>query len=447
MTICCLGTDHTRASLAQRERLTLSDERLDALLDALVADPNVAEAAILATCNRAEIYLAAANVDAALDHASACLMHSTGATADDLAQLAVRRSGGEAARHLFAVAAGLRSLVVGESQILTQVREAFEHVAARGTRGTELQSLGRAAVRCGKQVRAQTSLGTADASVSSVVVGLAARHFGSLHGRTAVLIGAGRISAVAARLLHAAGIGALFIVSRTREAAEQLAATCNGRAATLDELPGLLDAADLAIAATRAPMPIVLPHMLTPRPPDRPLLLYDIAVPRNVDPGVGALPSVTLVDLDGLPRAVSTDAGGVDAAWAIVDASVERYAVESRTRRAVPLIAALREHVDRQKDAELARTLADLDHLPAADQEAVSLLAHRLINRMFHHLAIRIKAAATRPDAETYLEALAFLFSSEGTEYRTVTVPGPELAAADAPESSVADPEAGLMPR
>src|SRR5579883_1675912 len=134
MTICCLGTDHTRASLAQRERLTLSDERLDALLDALVADPNVAEAAILATCNRAEIYLAAANVDAALDHASACLMHATGATADDLAQLAVRRSGGEAARHLFAVAAGLRSLVVGESQILTQVREAFEHVAARGTR-------------------------------------------------------------------------------------------------------------------------------------------------------------------------------------------------------------------------------------------------------------------------------------------------------------------------
>jgi glutamyl-tRNA reductase len=436
MTIGCLGTDHTRASLAQREFLTLSDDCLNALLDALVADPNVTEAAVLATCNRSEIYLAAADVDVALDQAFACLVRATGATVADVAPLVVRRTGNEAARHLCAVAAGLRSLVVGETQILTQVREAFEHAAARGALGGELQALGRAAVRCGKQVRTQTALGTTDTSVCSVVVDLAERHVGGLKGRTALLIGAGRISAVAAHLLRSADIGTLNIVSRTREAAEQLAATCDGLAATLDELPKLLDSADLAIAATRAPAPLVHRDLLRPRPSDRPLFLYDIAVPRNVDPSVGTLTNVTLVDLDGLPGATSAEAAGTDGAWAIVDACVERLALESMTRRAVPLIASLREHVDRQKDAELARTLADLGHLSQDDQDAVALLAHRLINRMFHHLATRIKAAATLPDAEIYLEALAYLFNGEGTDFHQVTVPERELATEDAADSA-----------
>jgi glutamyl-tRNA reductase len=436
MTIGCLGTDHTRASLAQRELLTLSDERLDALLDALVAEPGVSEAAILGTCNRTEIYLAAADIDAAMDHADGCLMRAAGATPDEVAQLVVRRNGGEAARHLCAVAAGLRSLVLGETQILTQVREAFEHAAARGALGGELQALGRAAVRCGKQVRAQTAVGTADTSVSGVVVELAEQHFGSLKGRTALLVGAGRISAVAAELLRSADIGTLNIVSRTRQAAEQLAAAYGGRAGTLDELPVLLEAADLAIAATRAPAPLICPGMLSSRPADRPLRVYDIAVPRNVDPSVGMLPNVTLVDLDGLPGASSAEIAGAGAAWAIVDACVERLAVESMTRRAVPLIASLREHVDRQKDVELSRTLADLGHLPQADQDAVALLAHRLINRMFHHLATRIKVVAGRPDADTYLAALAVLFDGEGTGYRPVAVPQRELAGEDAADSA-----------
>jgi glutamyl-tRNA reductase len=168
---------------------------------------------------------------------------------------------------------------------------------------------------------------------------------------------------------------------------------------------------------------------ILPRAPHRPLLLYDLAVPRNVDRAAGKLPHVELVDLDGLratPQGASTP-DSTAAAWAIVDESVQRYVVEARTRRAVPLIAALRAHVDRQKEAELARTLADLEHLAPADREAVALLAHRLVNRMFHHLATRLKLAATEPDAEAYLAALAFLFEGTGTDYRTVTAPAAEV--------------------
>ena len=438
MTIGCIGTDHTRASLALRERLAVTAGHLDTLLDALRAEPFLAEAAVLSTCNRTEIYVAAPDAPAALERATQHLLAVTGVPAGRVAGVLEPRLHGEAARHLCAVAAGLRSLAVGETQILTQVREAFEYAAARGAAGSELQALARVAVLCGKRVRAQTTLGSADTSVSALAVQVAQRRLGGLRGRTALLLGAGRINEVSAQLLREAGVGALIIVSRTREAAARLAALCGGRAGAMEDLPALLAQADLAIAATRAPQPPIVATTILPRAPHRPLLLYDLAVPRNVDRAVGQLPHVELVDLDGL-RVAPQGASAPDstaAAWAIVDESVQRYVVEARTRRAVPLIAALRAHVDRQKEAELARTLADLEHLAPADREAVALLAHRLVNRMFHHLATRLKLAATEPDAEAYLAALAFLFEGTGTEYRTVTAPEVELGHDDARQSS-----------
>ena len=387
MTIGCIGTDHTRASLALRERLAVTADHLDTLLDALRAEPFLAEAAVLSTCNRTEIYVAAPDAPAALERATQHLLAVTGVPAGRVAGVLEPRLHVEAARHLCAVAAGLRSLAVGETQILTQVREAFEYAAARGAAGPELQALARVAVLCGKRVRAQTTLGSADTSVSALAVQLAQRRLSGLRGRTALLLGAGRINEVSAQLLREAEVGTLIIVSRTREAAARLAALCGGRAGAMEDLPTLLAQADLAIAATRAPQ--------GERAPD-----------------------------------------STAAAWAIVDESVQRYVVEARTRRAVPLIAALRAHVDRQKEAELARTLADLEHLAPADREAVALLAHRLVNRMFHHLATRLKLAATEPDAEAYLAALAFLFEGTGTEYRTVTAPEVELGHDDARQSS-----------
>lgn len=426
MTLGCVGTDHTRAPLALRERLAVTGASLDALLERLRAEPLIVESAVLSTCNRIEIYLTAEDAPAALDCAARHLWHITNVQERDAAGLLERRLENDAARHLFAVAAGLRSLALGETQIGTQVREAFAYAAARGAAGTALQALARMAVTCGKRVRAETAIGVADTSVSALAVSMARRRLGGLRGRTALLIGAGRINEVGAQLLREAEVSTLVIVSRTRPAAARLAALCGGHDAPLEDLPALLAAVDLAIAATRSPEPVISPEMIQPRDPARPLLIFDIAVPRDVDPRVGALTGVDLLDMDALQTAAphhAEAAGTLAGAWSIIDQCLDEYVMQQRARRAVPLIAALRAHVDRQKDAELAHTLADLDHLAPHDREAVELLAHRLVNRMFHHLATRLKLAATAPDAETLLAALAFLFDAQGTGSKSVTAP------------------------
>ncbi len=435
MAIGFVGVDHTRAPLALRERLTVAGDRLDLLLDLLHSEITIDEAAVLSTCNRTEIYVSSPDARAALAQATALLLTVTGVPAPEAAGAFEPRVGDEAARHLFAVAAGLRSLVRGETQILTQVREAFTHAAERDVAGPELAALARAAVRCGKRARAETALSATDTSVSAVAVEAARARFGSLQGRAALLIGAGRINEVSAQLLRAEGVGALVVVSRTREAAERLALVCGGVAAAMDELPALLAEADLVITATRAPEPLIVPAIVPPRGPAHPLLLFDIAVPRDVDPAVGMIPGVELVDIDALRATTPAGAEALDGvadAWAIVDTSVERYVVEARARRAVPLITRLRAHVDRNKEAELARTLASLDHLSGEDREAVALLAHRLVNRMFHHLATRLKETAALPNGEAHLVALAYLFDESGTEYRHITAPARELDVEDA---------------
>ena len=353
--------------------------------------------------------MAAANVEAALDRASGHLAAATGFSSAELDPLLARCVDAEAARHLFAVAAGLRSLIVGESQILTQVREAFAAAGRRGIAGPDLGLLARSAVRCGKRVRSETALGTADTSVSAVAVAAAQQRLGGLRDRAALLIGAGRINEVSAQALREAGIGTLTVASRTYEAAAQVASRWGGTAASLDGLPRRVAAADLVISATRAPRPLVVTETVLPRSAERPLLIYDLAVPRDVDPAVGTLAHVELADLERLRVASpAADEGqeGVTAAWRIIEGEVASYLAETRVRRAVPLITRLRAHVDSRKDAELARTLARLEHLSPRDRDIVAMLAQRLVNGMFHHLATRLKAAATAPDADTYLRAL-----------------------------------------
>jgi glutamyl-tRNA reductase len=417
MTVGLVGVDHTRAPLPVRESVAVEGERYERLLELLARDSLIDESAVLATCNRVEVYVAAADVETALDRAAGHLATATGVSSAELNPLLAHHVEADAARHLFAVAAGLRSLVVGESQILAQVGEAFAAAGQRELAGAELQRLARSAVQCGKRVRTETRLGTADTSVSAVAVAAAQRRLGRLRDRAALLIGAGRINEVSAQALREAGIGSLTIVSRTYEAAAEVASRWGGTAAALDYLAQRVAAADLVITATRAPRPLVVAETVLPRTADRPLLIYDLAVPRDVEPAVGALAHVELTDLESLRAVIPAGAerqDGIAAAWRVVDEAVASYVYETHVRRAVPLIARLRAHVDSQKDAELARTLARLEHLSPQDRDVVALLAHRLVNGMFHHLATRLKTAATAPDADTYLRALAFLFDDGG---------------------------------
>jgi glutamyl-tRNA reductase len=304
---------------------------------------------------------------------------------------------------------------VAEGQILGQVRQAMETARRFGTVGLHLGAVFRAAVACGKRVRSETAIGRADISAGSSMIALLEREIDDWPSERALLIGAGRMNAATAHRLRALGVRELTVTSRTLAAAQALAAAVGGTAISLDELAVAARGATLIISATRSPGLMLTAPMLAGRTCE-PLVIGDLAVPRDVDPLIGALPCVRLLDIDAL-RDSQVQQGiseAVATAEDMVEDAVGGWATWCRTREAVPLIADLRAHVDRQKEAELARTLGQLAHLSEADQAAVGELAHRLVNKMFHHLAIRMKQAAADPElGDRYLEVARFLFGRD----------------------------------
>lgn len=442
-----LGLDYHLASVELRGRLSFADERLFAGLRALHAEPTIDEAIIISTCNRTEVYVATSDWLAATETVKRFLSdayaHNTALVTAGAAALSPLVVPGEsaassaellddapahepartletipdaladalyvledtaAARHLFEVAAGLRSMVVGESQILGQVREALALAETADTVGDELRPLFTTALKAGKRARTETEIGRTDVSVASVAVRTAAEALGGLGGRSALLIGAGRTSQLTARLLREMGIDRLVLANRTALTAAELAAEVNGEAIALSAVADALPAVQLVVSATAAPHAILgastVARGLTGR--TDPLVILDLAVPPDVEEDVGLLPGVSLYTLDslrGLDDTVALDVPGTrDAALGrageIVEESVHDY-VRSRTMRlAVPGISALRRHVDRSEQAELSRAMAQLDHLSAEDRAIIERFGQRLVDKMFHHLVSRIRSLA-----------------------------------------------------
>lgn len=436
-----VGTDHTLAPLALRERLALDGEAAAQFLRRLVTAPAIAEAALLSTCNRVEVYVATEAPDEAAHLIRDMLTASIDAPAPELARLLVTRGGLGAVRHLCAVAAGLESMVMAEGQILGQVRGALEQAQRLGTAGSHLAAAFRAAVACGKRVRSETAIGRTDFSVGSVLIDLLARELQDWPAQRVLLIGAGRMNEITAERLRALGAGSIAITSRTLAAAERVAQAVGGAAMPLHDVAAAARRASLIISATRSPGTMLTASMLAGRAAT-PLLVVDLAVPRDVDPAAGALPGVRLLDIDDLRNLQDRQglAEALDAAGRLVELAAADWQAWCRTREAVPLIADLRAHVDRQKAAELARTLTRLEHLSAADRAEVEEMAHRLVNKMFHHLAVRMKRAAADPDlGEHYLEAARYLFQPEESAARIETAtPSPNAPTPDPPGSGSA---------
>jgi glutamyl-tRNA reductase len=425
-----VGTDHTRSSVALRERLALSGDAATDVLHHLYQCPSISEVAVLSTCNRTEIYLVAAEAAQAVQSTYAVFARLLGESGPALDDLLITRSGLDAVQHLCAVAAGLQSLVVAESQILGQVREAGEHAQRLGTASIHLAAAFRAAVACGKRVRAETAIGQADVSVSSVLIDLMAQDVDDWKAQRVLLIGAGRMNQVTAERLHRLGAGSIAVTSRTMAAATALAETVGGTAVPLHLVPEEARHATLIVSATRSPGLMLTPDMLANRP-GTPLCVVDLAVPRDVDPAVGAMPGVRLLDIDAIKQ--GRDEHGLGAALAganqIVTEAAHDWLAWCRTRDAVPIIADLRAHVEHQRDAELARTLAQLDHLSDADQARVREMANRLVNKMFHHLAVRMKKAAADPElGAQYLATARFLFQHEESPTAIDAQPSPHAA-------------------
>ena len=410
-----MGTDHTIAPLALRERLALGGDAASAFLLGLTGNPLIVEAALLSTCNRVEVYVATRSPDRALPALREALARVLGEDPQALEGVLVGREGSDAVRHLCGVAAGLHSMIVAEGQILGQVKDALEQARQLGTAGPYLGAAFRAAVACGKRVRTETALGRTDVSASSVLIDLLARAIDRWADQRVLLIGAGRMSQVTAARLAALGAGSITISSRTMAAAVRLADEVGGEAVPLDAVAARALDATLIISATRSTDLVLTAAMLASRP-DTPLIAVDLAVPRDIDPAVADLPGVRLLDIDDLRHIQDRQGlgGAVAAATALVEVATAEWQVWCRTREAVPLIADLRAHVDGQKEAELARTLKGLEHLSERDRAEVAEMGHRLVNKMFHHLATRMKQAAADPElGESYLEAARYLFQRE----------------------------------
>ena len=421
-----IGLDHHDAPTPVRERLAILEGALSEALATLRRSEALSESVILSTCNRTEIYAAGpswAAVRAAVeDFLRAQYLAGTparqtpsSASQETLSQYLYASEGLEAARHLFQVAAGLRSMQVGESQVLGQVKSAFTMASRAGAVGEELHALFTAALKLGKRVRAETSISRADISISSAAVALARDALGGLAGRSALLIGAGRTNQLCARLLRAEGGGRLILANRTPETAQELAQAVGAEVAALSQLTELIPEVGLIISATAAPHLILSAATVAEGCKGRhaPLVILDLAVPRDVEEAAGLLPSVCLYNIDAL-GAYGENAGhaaDLERIDELVEEAVSDLNRWQQVRKVAPAIAALRKHVDASQATELARALGQLGHLNERDQEVVRQFGQRMVDKMFHHLVSRVREVAEHEPADAVLDLLMQLFA------------------------------------
>jgi glutamyl-tRNA reductase len=416
-----LGLSHRSAPLAVRERLALAPEDASALVRALTAGPAVEEAVALSTCNRTELYLVAGDVAAAQRAALRALARHAGMGAPALRALVAVRGGRDVADHLFAVAAGLDSMVIGEAEILGQLRRAHALARGAGACGPVLDRLVRDALGAGRRARAGSAIGRSGASVSSAAVELAREALGSLDGRRVLLVGAGKSNEVTARVLRRHGVRDLRVVNRDRAKAEALAGP-DGTVVALEDLHGQLAAVDLVLAATASPRPLIGPGSVEramARRGGRPLVIVDLAVPRDVDPAVRAVPGAVLVDLEDVERRAARNRaareGDAGRARAILAAEVDRFERWRAGRTVAPAVAALHERADGVVQELLARNAPHWESLSPADRERVACLARAVARRLLHEPTLQVKRAAQEGAADPARAALE-LFGLDGLD-------------------------------
>jgi glutamyl-tRNA reductase len=394
-----LGVSQKTAPVGLRERVALGAHEATAFLHGLVAVPAIREAVVLSTCNRTELLLVVADPVAAETAALGTLAARAGIRPTELAEVVYAPRNCDAARQLFRVAAGLDSMVVGEAEVQGQVRRAYETAQAAGTTGPLTHRLFGAALAAGKRARTETTIGAGGASVASVAVDLAEEVLGQLPERRVVVIGAGETSELTARALAAKGVTTLFVANRHVDRARSLASRFGGAVLPLDALPEQLVDADMVISSTASPQPILgedeLGQVVEARD-ERPLLLVDLAVPRDVDPAAGFLPGVTLVDVDGLQRVVERNlevrSAEATRAEAVVEEEIERFAAWMARLDVLPTVAALRSHGDQVVETVLSENAGRWESASARDLARVEAMARAVANRLLHEPTIRLKA-------------------------------------------------------
>jgi glutamyl-tRNA reductase len=419
-TLLALGVSHKTAPLAVRERLALPEGRAVSVLRELVGHTDVHEAVAISTCNRTEVYLVVSDPVEAESATLAILARQAGIRPTELFSAIYAYRDADAVRHLFQVAAGLDSMIVGEAEVQGQVKRAYELALVEGVTGPVSNRLFRDALAAGKRVRTETGISRAHVSVSSVAVELARAALGELDTRRVLVIGAGENGELTARALHERGVETVFVANRRYDRAIGLAQRFGGHAVRFEDLPRQLLEADIVVSATASPHQIVGRDeiaLVEEQRGGRPLLMIDIAVPRDIEPTVREVPGVTLYDMDDLQREVARNMGSREAeavrARQLVDQDVERFTAWLASLDVVPTIAALRELGDGVVQQVMRENESRWESLSEADRERVEVLARAVVNRLLHEPTLRLKGAVAGDHSYVYVQALRELFGLE----------------------------------
>ena len=391
------------------------------IIDTVLQSPLVTEAMVLSTCNRVEVYAVVEAFHGGLSVIGQVLSDHSGMSMGDLTKYAYVRYAEAAVEHLFAVTSGLDSAVVGEQQVLGQVRRAYAAAEANHTVGRTLHELAQRALSVGKRVHSETGIDAAGASVVSVALDMAGTRLSGLAGRTAAVIGAGSMGALSAAHLVRAGIGRVYVVNRSLPRAERLAANLHEQgvvatALVLDDLAIALADADIVVSSTGAVRPVVsladVHHALTRRDERQGLVVCDLGMPRDVDPAVAGLPGVAVIDMDRIQREPSARAASADsdAARQIVATEVATYLAGQRMAEVTPTVTALRQRAADVVEAELLRLDNRLPGLDSTHRDEVARTVRRVVDKLLHAPTVRVKQLASAPGGDTYAEALRELF-------------------------------------
>jgi glutamyl-tRNA reductase len=417
--LALVGVSHHRAPVELREKVAIDLDAAGSLAGRLARD---CEAVVLSTCNRTELYLAADGDERLEQRATAALLDLAGPEAEMLAPLVYRLSDEAAALHLFRVAAGLDSLVPGEGEILGQVRQAYEE----GATGPLLDRLFRTALHAGRRARVETAIGESPASVPAAAAALAQQVFDDLRGRRVLLLGAGKMSELTARNLVSRGASIAAVANRSRAKGEEMARRLGSRAVALHELATELRDADLVVASTSAPGFVVdrasAGEAVRARR-GKPLLLIDLAVPRDVDPALAGLDGCYVYDIDDLEAVVAESLAGrrVEAAQAerVAAAEAERFREWQASLAVVPAIASLRAFAEEIRTTELAKAEGRLERLPESERRVVEAMTAQIVNKLLHLPTVRMKEAAVTAEGVVYADVVRHLFGLGEEERRS----------------------------
>jgi len=423
MRICHVGLNHRTAPVELRERLAVAESDIPLLLQEMIAHPAIREAALLSTCNRVEMTMVTHDPDAAIAVCHEWFAGEAGMELETVCEHLYSYSTDEAIQHLFAVASGLDSLVLGEPQILGQVKTSYEQALASGTAGHILHRLYQSTFSAAKRARSETAIGKQAVNISSCAVELAKRIFGDLSGKTVMLVGAGEMAELAARHLRGNGCTNILVANRTLERARNLAIEFEGHALTLNELPQYLDSADIVVSSTGASTYVLLPETVNKAMENRKgkaMFLVDIAVPRDIDPRIADIDGAYLYDIDDLQQVVQGNQEQrlkeAELAKALLEEEAQAFLSWLKSLESVPLIRAIQEQSETWRKDELEKASRYMKGLNEEQQEMVDRFSRALMKRFLHPTLRTLKTLPDDIEGDLLMGAARKLFDTDQSQ-------------------------------